>query len=637
MYLSPAKSLGGAVKTIFCLLALQTLLLPADIPTNPSAPLCILEGNVRLVDGKPAPGCRVAFNPIGVELEDYLETIQIVRADVKGHFRIALKPGPYAITASRKGAGATFLSEVELKGDATIKAVDLKLDLPVQPVSGSIRTTNGRTLKGAKILFSRITRKEGNTFWAEIQEGNFSLALPKGEYLVSAKAPGALNYWERFTVKPGPNRFDLSLQPTPKPAGAEVKEWIKGNLIPLKSCEAGKGFEDLQPLKTIIGNARVVSLGEATHGTREFFKMKHRMLEFLVEEMGFNVFAIEANLPESCLVNDYVLEGKGDPGKALAGLHYWTWNTEEVLDMIRWMRGYNEDTRHTRKVRFYGIDMQYPEMAVVRVAKYLEGADPDAAQFVREKLVPLATDKSRPYPIPERDIRPWLVTANEVLARLDAHRQAYVSKTSTEDFEISRQDARILTQWAEMCCGASFTNEVRDRAMSENMQWVLQHEGPDTKAVLWAHNAHAQFSESWMGDEFLGHRLRKILGKDLVAFGFSFNEGGFQAKNSGSNEYPLQEFQVKPHPNATLDQAFASSGVPIFALNLKAVPKSGRVGQWFQSPQVTRTIGALYNEAKPDAYLFPWPITESFDAMFFVERTTRAVPNPKLDTPVGSK
>ena len=106
----------------------------------------------------------------------------------------------------------------------------------------------------------------------------------------------------------------------------DVKKWLQANAIPLKGVEAGRGFEDLQPLKKLIGSARLVSLGEATHGTREFFQLKHRMLEFLATEMGFTIFSIEANMPEAYRLNEYVLTGKGDPKQLLKGMYFWTWN-----------------------------------------------------------------------------------------------------------------------------------------------------------------------------------------------------------------------------------------------------------------------------------------------------------------------
>src|SRR5687768_990521 len=117
--------------------------------------------------------------------------------------------------------------------------------------------------------------------------------------------------------------------------------WIKEHAVRLKSVQAGAGFEDLQPLKKIIGDARIVSLGESTHGSREIFQMKHRLVEFLASEMGFTIFSIEANMPESYRINGYVLGGEGDPDKLIAGMYFWTWNTREVKSMVEWMRTFN--------------------------------------------------------------------------------------------------------------------------------------------------------------------------------------------------------------------------------------------------------------------------------------------------------
>lgn len=105
-------------------------------------------------------------------------------------------------------------------------------------------------------------------------------------------------------------------------AGAQpadpVATWIRKNAAPLKTVDAGNGFADLQPLKAMIGDARIVALGEATHGASEFFRLKHRLVEFLAAEMGFTVFSIEAPMPDAYALNDYVLYGKGDPRTAEA-------------------------------------------------------------------------------------------------------------------------------------------------------------------------------------------------------------------------------------------------------------------------------------------------------------------------------
>ena len=156
---------------------------------------------------------------------------------------------------------------------------------------------------------------------------------------------------------------------------AAVTAWMRANAIPLATPEAGHGFEDMQALKKVVGNARIVELGEATHGTREFFQLKHRMLEFLATEMGFTIFSIEANMPEAYRLNEYVLTGKGDPKELLKGMYFWTWNTQEVLDMILWMRKFNESGKG--RVEFTGFDMQTPDVAMEIVRDFARKYDED--------------------------------------------------------------------------------------------------------------------------------------------------------------------------------------------------------------------------------------------------------------------
>ena len=133
----------------------------------------------------------------------------------------------------------------------------------------------------------------------------------------------------------------------------------------------------MQPLKKMIGNARIVSLGEATHGSREFFQLKHRMMEFLATEMGFTIFSIEANMPEAYRLNDYVLNGNGDPAKLIKGMYFWTWNTQEVLDMVLWMREFNKSGKG--RVQFTGFDMQTPNVAAGIVLDFVSKNDTEYA------------------------------------------------------------------------------------------------------------------------------------------------------------------------------------------------------------------------------------------------------------------
>jgi erythromycin esterase-like protein len=172
-------------------------------------------------------------------------------------------------------------------------------------------------------------------------------------------------------------------------------DWARQNAIPLKTVEAGHGFEDMAPLAKIVGNARIVELGEATHGTREFFQLKHRMIEYLATQKGFTIFSIEANMPEAYRLNDFVLNGVGDPKELLKGMYFWTWDAAEVLDMILWMREFNRSGKG--RIEFTGFDMQTPTVSLEIVRDFVRKYDP---AYVEK----LATSYA--------DI-PWMTSASE--------------------------------------------------------------------------------------------------------------------------------------------------------------------------------------------------------------------------------
>lgn len=158
-------------------------------------------------------------------------------------------------------------------------------------------------------------------------------------------------------------------------------DWLAEHAVPFDTVEADHGFQDLAPLKEMIGGARVVGLGEGTHGTREHFQLKHRLVEYLATELGFTLFAIEACMPESQALDPYVRGGEGDPGKLIGGMYFWTWHTEEVLAMVEWMRAHNAAGGD---LGFTGFDMQTPDVAMAKVVAFLEVVDPAFAGEARE-------------------------------------------------------------------------------------------------------------------------------------------------------------------------------------------------------------------------------------------------------------
>ena len=401
--------------------------------------------------------------------------------------------------------------------------------------------------------------------------------------------------------------------------------WIGRNAIRLTTVEAGHGFADMEPLRRVVGNARVVALGEATHGTREFFQLKHRMLEFLVSEMGFTAFGIEATMPEAFDIDDYVLTGRGDPGKALAGLYFWTWNTEEVLALIEWMRRWNADPRHARKVHFYGFDMQSPSRAARVVQDYLRRLDRGLLRSEEPWLASLAD------PFSAEDARTRLRSGRDslaaaavaLLARFDQQRDDWTARAGSDAWAVARQHARILMQNLASVATPESGFVVRDRSMAENARWVLDREGPEGRIVLWAHNGHvANACEpiAWMGCY-----LRRTLGDSLLIVGFAFNRGGFQAiEMPFSAGGGLRSFTVGPLDSGSLDATLAKAGLSVAALDLRARPATGPTAEWFDQPVETRSIGAGFSEAQAARFVAPLVVPRHFDVVLFVDSTSAA-------------
>jgi erythromycin esterase len=414
-------------------------------------------------------------------------------------------------------------------------------------------------------------------------------------------------------------------------APAEAVAWLKANAIPFDTSQAGSGFADLQPLKKVIGDARIVALGEATHGTREFFEMKHRLLEFLVVEMGFNTFAMEANGPEARLINDYVMTGQGSRGEVLENLIIWPWKTEEVLDMIEWMRAYNADPAHKRKVSFHGFDMQGPARAIRDVLDYLDRVDsnehPDAAARYSCFTMPLAE-----YPgyasRPLSDRSRCRGSLQAVYGTLESRRADYTARTSAADFATALQSARMLLQAEEMYGLGIGGASARDKFMAENAGWLLSQAGSGAKIVLWAHNGHVSTAALQMG-----YYLRHTYGDDMVVFGFDFYEGSFRAFDLGPDGRlsgrGLVEHTVGPPQRDTYEAFFATAGrermiVDLRPLQADEMGKSAK--DWFARERRMRWVGATFAPGLPDRHLLPVVLPSYFDAIIFFRTTTASVP-----------
>ena len=412
----------------------------------------------------------------------------------------------------------------------------------------------------------------------------------------------------------------------------QVVEWISDHAIPLKTSKAGNGFEDLAPIGDMIGHARIVSLGEPTHGNREVYQTKLRLLEYLVIEKGFDLFALECPFGEAFDVNKYVLNGEGTPEEALAGIYYWTWDTREFVELLKWMRTYNEDPTHTTKLKFYGFDMQDPERAARVMLEYIKKVDRELWQLVESELSILEIQFSnpiylgrRPY-IPKEYDEASLEAIKRVMNAFEKKKAEYIAATNEKEWEWAKQHARQI----EIYIDASVNDfekwvEIRDMAQAENIQWILDQEGASSKAIISAHNCHVSNAAPKDDINMHGYYLRKRFGDQLKIFGLFFNQGGFKAMDVRMPSQGIYDVFLDEAPPGTLEHALASADHSLAVVNMHELPEEGLVREWFYTKRPTRHSGAGYNEERPEDYFWSYIPAEAYDVLVYFDKTEPVV------------
>ena len=377
----------------------------------------------------------------------------------------------------------------------------------------------------------------------------------------------------------------------------QLTQYITERALPFDTVEPESGLEDLSFLRDLVGDARVVALGEATHGTHEFFGMKHRMIEFLVKEMGFTTFAIESNPTGADRINQYVQTGEGDLEELRQYLCCWPWHTREMLDLIDWMRRHNEDPGGAPRVSFRGFDIECSPTVVEDVVDYVISVDPAGAETVSahygvvERLIDPVTRYTRlDYPSLPTDERNGVrASLQAVVDWLVARREEYELRTSRDAFERALHQAELLLQLEEFAAYGidedfHARTATRDLFMARNVAWLLQQEGPGAKIVLWAHNLHvAEYGP--LLSEPMGYFLRRSFGGHLVVFGFTFFDGTFNAvtpaaSSDGVGLYTLSEFQARLPSTDSFEYAFRSTEIPRFMLDLRRIESGSDPADW---------------------------------------------------------
>lgn len=407
----------------------------------------------------------------------------------------------------------------------------------------------------------------------------------------------------------------------------QVVKWVSDNAVELKTVEAGNGFEDLLPIGDMIGDARIVSLGEPTHGNKEVFQLKHRMIEYLVEETGFNIFALECPFGEAYDINRYVLDGIGDPEKALASIYYWAWDTQEVLELLKWMRAYNANPNNETKLKVYGFDIQNPERATTGMFDYLAKVDLTLGEKVRPKLGILGIPFSNPEIIGNRQWIPEeadslsLRDINLVMESFDKRKDQYIQSSSASEWRLAKQHARQVEIYIQACLndGENWSS-IRDLGQAQNLRWILEHEENDSKMIVWAHNSHVSNSSRW-GVDHMGLHMKKWYGDDIKIFGFFFNQGSFRAIDKGLPSKGMHDFMVGPAPEGSFENLMGKTNMGLAVVDLTKLTENSAVYNWFNKERPTRNSGGGFNNTESEQFYWPYNLREGYDALVYLDST----------------
>ncbi len=392
---------------------------------------------------------------------------------------------------------------------------------------------------------------------------------------------------------------------------------LKRTAAPLATIETGHTFYDLAPFGTAVGDARIVALGEATYGTREFFEIKHRLFEYLVREKGFSVFAINANWPEATALDLYIKSGEGDPRAVLASM-LWPWNTREALDVVEWMREFNEAPGNHAALSFASFGISAASIVTPRVVDYLKRFSPLDAVDAQTNYAPLLEMESRLGEVYDDAASKAAERAEAVVRLLDAKRETLIQASSAGAWREARQDAELARQSAAMRMagrGAAYGNQM----MARNIEWLANDAYPGEKILLWGHNERLGFTPGDT-DKSLGSWLREEFAERIYVTGFAVHRGELLAigvQNGQSSNVAKQTIPDFAEGNG--DTVLSAAGMAVFFLDLRTVPATSALGRWLLEPHSFLEVGALWNQDDPQSNWRVKAMSKSYDGLVFLE------------------
>lgn len=385
-----------------------------------------------------------------------------------------------------------------------------------------------------------------------------------------------------------------------------------------------------------FADARIVLLGEASHGTHEFYRARAAITRRLIEAHGFTMVAVEADWPDAAAIDRHVRlkPPRPDAEPTFQRFPTWMWRNSDVDAFVAWLRGYNAERTPERRTAFYGLDLYNLNGAIRAVIDYLDRVDPPAAAIARERYGCLAPWRSDPAAYGRMAISEGYAKCEEavvtMLRDLFAQQRAY-GAADADDFLDATQNARLVANaesyYRMMYYGSAESWNLRDTHMFDTLELLLRAHGENAKAVVWAHNSHigdARFTEMGMsrGELNIGQLCREQYGEAARLIGFGTHSGTVAAATDWDG--PMEVKRVNPSRPDSYERLAHDSGVERFLLDLREGEQEA-LRTYLAEPRLERFIGVIY---RPDterwSHYSAAILPRQFDAWLWFDQT-RAV------------
>lgn len=415
----------------------------------------------------------------------------------------------------------------------------------------------------------------------------------------------------------------------PPPSSRELA-WLASRSAPLlrvtpEVTEPDPLPPDLAMVSRIVGNARIVALGESTHGTHEFFVLKHRLVRHLVRHEGFDLFAIEANQLAVEQLNAYVTGARGTAREAMRVL-FRVWNTEGMLALVEWMRTYNATAE--RPIHFVGYDMQDHQLPVDSLEAYVRRTEPAYLGRVRALTEEYRSQSSYATPnVPDAKRSTWRSRTDSLWHEVAARRERWLATAPSHADSLATEwavhDADLLRQAALL--NETLNSPDRDSLMAANLDWALRTLYPASRAIAWAHDVHVSHggdrTRSFNQGAQMGAVLAHHYAYDYRAFSLLTRAGTYSASHSFS-DYAMGTMEADVAPAGSVEALLAQVRRPAGSLGIVAdlrIAEGDPMGRLLWRPRPIRSIGyAAFDYSFDLQAVMPL----EFDGVFFIDTSS---------------